>query len=76
MTLYKTDRNKGVKEINKVSKRGYIALCIMIFIFALVDIDYLYASEQKIKIGYVVETAQKASANLCKWVARVIEGMK
>lgn len=45
MTLYKTDRNKGVKEINKVSKRGYIALCIMIFIFALVDIDYLYASE-------------------------------
>lgn len=24
----------------------------------------------------VVETAQKASANLCKWVARVIEGMK
>ena len=53
MTLYKTDRNKGVKEINKVSKRGYIALCMMIFVFMLVDMDYLYASEQKIKIGYV-----------------------
>ncbi|MBU3811006.1 MAG: transporter substrate-binding domain-containing protein, partial [Candidatus Niameybacter stercoravium] len=28
-------------------------LCIMIFVLALVDIDYLYASDQKIKIGYV-----------------------
>ena len=53
MTLYRADRNKGVKKINKVSKRGYIVLCIMIFVLALVDIDYLYASDQKIKIGYV-----------------------